>query len=221
MSNPQVIILPPLEGANPARITDFGNASLGQVLDYCNRVLQWPKVHLPLVDRQPAAIGDLLESTIRRASFDYHSPVPDGITVRRVIMGTAVIAIYSKEDGTIVGNAIEAVEITPELESLIDEYDDDEDGYEYDEEEYEDDELDDEDLDDEDLDEEDLDDGDLDDEDEDLDDEEEDEDLDDEDLAESDEEPAVDEADEEPAADEAKGKQQAPEAEEPDEGTEK
>jgi hypothetical protein len=109
------IVLPAAEGVNPAVLIDCGGASLPDVLGYCSRSLGWSRVLLSLGEQDGgrgimANIGDLLAEQIEAASLEMVvEAIPKGATIRRIIIGNGVLATVSQPDGTILDNAIEAV----------------------------------------------------------------------------------------------------------------
>jgi hypothetical protein len=159
--NPVKVILPAAEGVNPVAIIDCAAMPLVDVLGYCSRTLGWSRALLPMGRDEEgrgvvAEIGDLTAAAAEAASLERNiEALPQGTTIRRLVIGNGVLATVSRADGTVLDNAIEAIHAVedPPLSlapGFFDE-DDDED-WDDDDEEFDDEDEDEEDEDDDDSD---------------------------------------------------------------------
>lgn len=156
--NPVKVILPAAEGVNPVAIIDCAAMPLVDVLGYCSRTLGWSRALLTMGRGEEgrgiiAEIGDLTAEAAEAASLERNiESLPQGTTIRRLVIGNGILATVSQADGTVLDNAIEAVNALdePVLNLVPGFWDDDEDWDDDDEEFDDDDEDEDEDEDDED-----------------------------------------------------------------------
>ena len=159
--NPVKVILPAAEGVNPVAIIDCAAMPLVDVLGYCSRTLGWSRALLPMGRGEEgrgvvAEIGDLTAAAAEAASLERNiESLPPGTTIRRLVIGNGILATVSRADGTVLDNAIEAIQSVDEPPiNMAPGFFDDEDDEDWDD--------DDEEFDDEDEDEEDEDDDDAD-----------------------------------------------------------
>jgi len=154
--NPVKVILPAAEGVNPVAIIDCAAMPLVDVLGYCSRTLGWSRALLPMGRNEEgrgvvAEIGDLTAQAAGAASLERNiESLPQGTTIRRLIIGNGVFATVSQADGTVLDNAIEAIQSVdePPLNLAPGFFDEDDEDWDDDEEfEDEDEEFDDEDED--------------------------------------------------------------------------
>jgi len=157
--NPVKVILPAAEGVNPVAIIDCAARSLVDVLGYCSRALGWSRALLTMGRGEEGRgvvidIGDLTAEAAEAASIERNiESLPQGTTIRRLIIGNGVFATVSQADGTVLDNAIEAIQALDEpVLNMAPGFFDDEDEDWDDDEEFEDDDEDEEDEDDDDAD---------------------------------------------------------------------
>ena len=160
--NPVKVILPAAEGVNPVAIIDCAAMPLVDVLGYCSRTLGWSRALLPMGRNEEgrgvvAEIGDLTAQAAGAASLERNiESLPQGTTIRRLIIGNGVFATVSQADGTVLDNAIEAIQSVDEpplnlapgfFDEDDEDWDDDEEFEDEDEEEFDDEDEDDDDAD--------------------------------------------------------------------------
>jgi hypothetical protein len=144
--NPVKVILPAAEGVNPVAVIDCAAMPLVDVLGYCSRTLGWSRALLPLGRGEEgrgvvATIGDLTAEAAEAASLERNvESLPQGTTIRRLVIGNGVFAAVSQSDGTVLDNAIEAIHAVeePPLNLAPGFFDDEDDDWD-DDEEFEDD----------------------------------------------------------------------------------
>ena len=113
--NPVKVILPAAEGVNPVAVIDCAAMPLVDVLGYCSRTLGWSRALLPMGRDEEgrgvvAEIGDLTAADAEAASLERNiESLPQGTTIRRLVIGNGILATVSRADGTVLDNAIEAI----------------------------------------------------------------------------------------------------------------
>lgn len=144
--NPVKVIIPAAEGVNPVAIIDCAAMPLADVLGYCSRALGWSRALLTMGRGEEGrgviiGIGDLTAEAAEAASLERNiESLPQGTTIRRLVIGNGVLATVSQADGTVLDNAIEAIQSLdePMLKMAPGFFDDEEDEDWDDDEEFED-----------------------------------------------------------------------------------
>ena len=112
-------IFPKADGANPIRITDMGDATLSQAIDYGVHSNRWRTMVFPLQiyfagKLEPVDVTSETDSanqySLDKFMAEMYEPNPK-VTIRRMTTKNLVLAIASEEDGNHCVEVVEALAV--------------------------------------------------------------------------------------------------------------